>query len=232
MTTDDLAPRVDAKTKAFETYEQTWWQIDLVMRLLMSAQIELMRRMITHDRTKLISPEREMFADMTSRLAGLAYGSPEYRKCLEEMLGQALAHHYSHNRYHPEYFPSSEESSEIKNHEIMVQHAMNYNVVLPDDIYGYENLLKYLKLKQVEQTSSVNGMNLFDILEMLITWSAAAQRRDTSNDTNQGIDFEYNMERFGLSPQLVQILKNTVPWITDTFADLQNQQDLHPPKSA
>jgi hypothetical protein len=211
------------QTQAFEAYEQTWQHIDLVMRLLMSAQVELMRHAVTHDRTKLISPEREMFAEMTNKLRGLTYGSPEYKECLAQMRGQALGHHYSHNRHHPEFFPAREESREIKNHEIMVQHAMNYNVVLPDDIYGYENLLRYLKVKQCEQTSSVNNMNLFDILEMLVDWVAATQRH-ADGDINKSI--EHNTERFALSPQLVSIFENTVPWIKDAFADLKNQQNL------
>lgn len=49
-------PENSAQTEAFKAQEQTWRHIDLVMRLLMSAQIELMRRAVTHDRTKLISP--------------------------------------------------------------------------------------------------------------------------------------------------------------------------------
>jgi hypothetical protein len=214
---------LNSQTQAFEAYEQTWEHIDLVVRYLMSAQVEMMRRAVTHDRTKLISPEREMFAEMTRKLRELTYGSLEYKECLKQMRGQALGHHYSHNRHHPEFFLPREESSEIKSHEIMVQHAMNYNIVLPDDIYGYENLLRYLKVKQLEQTSSINNMNLFDILEMFVDWVAATQRHD-DGDINKSI--EHNTERFALSPQLVSIFENTVPWIKDAFADLKNQQDL------
>jgi hypothetical protein len=215
-----------AQTVSFKAYEQTWQHIDLVMRLLMSAQVELMRRAVTHDRTKLISPEREMFAKMTSKLRGLTYGSPEYKECLEQMKEQALGHHYSHNRHHPEFFEQREESSEIKGHEVMANHAINYNVVLPDDIYGYENLVKYLQTKQSEHVSSINQMNLFDLIEMFIDWTAACQRHADGN-INKSI--EVNTARFALSPQLVEIFKNTVPWVQDSFAGLNNQQDLQPP---
>lgn len=214
------------QTEALKAYEQTWQHIDSVMRLLMSAQIELMRRAVTHDRTKLISPEREMFAEMTSKLWGLTYGSPEYKECLEQMKRQALGHHYSHNRHHPEYFQPREESGEIKGHEIMANHAMNYNVVLPDDIYGYENLVKYLRAKQAEHVSSINQMNLFDLIEMFIDWTAACQRH-ADGDINKSI--EVNTTRFTLSPQLVEILRNTVPWVQDAFVGLNSQQDLQPP---
>lgn len=219
-------PDNNAQAEAFKAYEQTWQHIDLVMRLLMSAQIELMKRAVTHDRTKLISPEREMFAEMTSKLRELTYGSLEYKECLEKMKGQALGHHYSHNRHHPEFFESREESKEIKGHEIMANHAMNYNVVLPDDIFGYENLLKYLQVKQLEHVSSVNEMNLFDLIEMFIDWTAACQRH-ADGDINKSI--EINTARFALSPQLVEIFKNTVPWVQDAFVGLNNQQDIQPP---
>ena len=224
MTND--TPENSAQTEAFKAYEQTWQHIDLVMRLLMSGQIELMRRAVTHDRTKLISPEREMFAEMTSKLRGLTYGSPEYKECLEQMKGQALGHHYSHNRHHPEFFEPREESRNIKSHEIMANHAMNYNVVLPDDIYGYENLVKYLQTKQAEHVSTINQMNLFDLIEMFIDWNAACQRH-ADGDINKSI--ELNTARFALSPQLVETFKNTVPWVQDAFAGLNNQQDIQPP---
>lgn len=210
----------------FQAYEQTWQHIDLVIKLLMSAQIELMKRIATHDRTKLIPPEREMFAEMTHKLAGLIYGSPEYQECLSEMLGKALGHHYSHNRHHPEYFEKREECYKIKNHQVMAEHSMNNNTVLPDDVFGYENLIKYLEVKQTEHISSINEMNLFDVLEMLIDWVAATKRHN-DGDINKSI--EINTKRFFLSPQLVEILKNTVLWIDNSFEGLDNQKLLTPP---
>lgn len=213
----------------FQAYEQTWQHIDLVIKLLMSAQIELMKRIATHDRTKLVSPEREMFAEVTHKLAGLTYGSPEYQECLNEMLGKALGHHYSHNRHHPEYFKKRNECYKIKNHQVMAQHSMNYNIVLPDDVFGYENLINYLKVKQAEYVSSVNEMNLFDILEMLVDW-VAATKRHSDGDIHKSI--EINTKRFSLSPQLVEILKNTIPWIDNSFEGLNSQKLLTPPNQS
>ena len=218
------------QTEAFKAYEQTWQHIDLVMRLLMSAQIELMKRAITHDRTKLISPEREMFAEMTSKLQGLTYGSSEYKNCLEQMKRQALGHHYEHNRHHPEFFLFREESDKLKRHTTIAVHAtnhMNPNIVEVDDIYGYEDLVRYLQSKQLEHVSSVNNMNLFDLIEMFIDWTAACQRH-ADGDINKSI--EINTTRFALSPQLVEIFKNTVPWVSDAFMGLNNQQDIQSPK--
>lgn len=221
---DNQQQIIENQAEAFLAYEQTWQHIDLVVRLLTSAQIELMRRAVTHDRTKLIAPEREMFAKMTSKLRGLTYGSPEYKECLKEMLGEALGHHYEHNRHHPEFFETREESGEIYNYRKTVCWIANSTVVDSDDTLG--RLISYLHRKQEEHISSVNNMNLFDLLEMLIDWIAACQRH-ANGDINKSI--EINTERFALSPQLVQILKNTVPWLHDAFDGLQNQKQISPP---
>lgn len=216
---------IENKTEAFLAYEQTWQHIDLVMRLLASAQIELMKRAVTHDRTKLIAPEREMFAKMTSKLRGLTYGSSEYKECLKEMLEEALGHHYEHNRHHPEFFKSREENDEIYSYnKFVVLLAANAKNADSDDTLGRLN--NYLGHKQAEYTSSVNNMNLFDLIEMFIDWTAACQRH-ADGDINKSI--EINASRFALSPQLVEIFKNTVPWVHDGFAGLSNQQDIQPP---
>lgn len=217
---DNQSQTIENQVEAFLAYEQTWKHIDLVTRYLMSGQIELMRRATTHDRTKLISPEREMFAEMTRKLRGLTYGSPEYKDCLNEMLGKALGHHYQHNRHHPEFFKPREESDEIYNYKEFVNQAP----VDSDDTLG--RLFYYLSQKQAEHTSPINNMNLFDLLEMFIDWTAACQRH-ADGDINKSI--EINTARFALSPQLVEIFKNTVPWVQDAFAGLDNQQDIQPP---
>lgn len=54
--------------------------------------------------------------------------------------------------------------------------------------------------------NGVNDMNLLDIVEMLCDWKAASERH---NDGNIRRSIEINANRFGLSPQLVQILENT-----------------------
>jgi hypothetical protein len=65
--------------------------------------MDLMERAKTHDQSKLVDPELKIFVEKTSILAGLTYGSEEYKKCLEEMK-PALDHHYANNRHHTEYF--------------------------------------------------------------------------------------------------------------------------------
>lgn len=159
-----------------DALRKTYDHIDTVMRLLASAQIELMRRQFTHDRSKLASPEWEMFEKVTHKLRGMTYGSDEYKAQLAEMREGPLGHHYEHNRHHPEFFKNG-----------------------------------------------IEGMNLFDILEMFIDWMAATKRH-ADGDIYKSI--EINTERFGLSPQLVEIFKNTVPWIEDEFDGLYTQKDI------
>lgn len=53
----------------------------------------------------------------------------------------------------------------------------------------------------------VNDMNLLDLIEMLCDWKAASERHE-DGDIMRSI--EINTKRFGLSEQLVKILKNTV----------------------
>lgn len=157
------------------TNAETWDHINLVMKLLASAQIELMRRQFTHDRSKLLPPEVSMFTEFTPKLATSTYGSDEYKQFLADMK-PALDHHYACNRHHPEFFETG-----------------------------------------------IEGMNLFDLLEMLIDWCAACKRH---NDGNIHRSIEINTKRFNLSPQLVRILENTVPWIEDEFYQLKTQRDI------
>ena len=58
-------------------------------------------RAAEHDLSKTQSPEVEAFNAVTDQLAGLEYGSPEYKDALKD-LGPALAHHYANNKHHPE----------------------------------------------------------------------------------------------------------------------------------
>jgi hypothetical protein len=81
---------------------ETWKHIHRVQQLMHLISTELMRRAIVHDQTKLEYPEVQLFAELTPRLAGMTFGSPEYKEC-KKQLGPALAHHYARNRHHPEF---------------------------------------------------------------------------------------------------------------------------------
>lgn len=55
--------------------------------------------------------------------------------------------------------------------------------------------------------NGINGMNLFDIVEMFFDWMAAGER---TKDGNIIYSIAVNSERFGISKQLRKILENTV----------------------
>lgn len=210
-----------------DALRKTWEHIDLISRLLMSAQIELMKRQATHDRSKLNSPEWEMFAEITHKLEGLTYGSEEYENQRKEMLDNALGHHYEHNRHHPEFFENKELSSESDNYReyvSLIEWVEDGRITLDvRDIENFRLMKEYFEQKIKEETVSINNMNLFDILEMLIDWTAACKRH-ADGDINKSI--EINTKRFNLSPQLVNILKNTIPYIKDEFEGLHTQKDI------
>jgi hypothetical protein len=163
-------------TLELDIFHKTVEHIALVQRLLLSAQIELARRIVTHDQSKLHSPEWEMYREIIPKLESVPYGSDEYEALRREMLDGALKHHFEHNRHHAEHFENG-----------------------------------------------IDGMNLFDVLEMLIDWMAVTSLR-TDGDIAKSI--EINQKRFGISPQLKQILINTVPWIEDEFSSLKTQADI------
>lgn len=89
-------------TKA-ECKVETIKHIERVRHYLRIITDKLTSRGITHDKTKLESPEVELFTEFTPRLAELRYGSEEYKESLAG-LKPALDHHYAHSRHHPEHF--------------------------------------------------------------------------------------------------------------------------------
>ena len=64
---------------------------------------ELLRRGTAHDASKLSDAEKPAFDLVTPLLAGVTYGSPEFR-ALEERVRPTLKHHYQHNSHHPEFY--------------------------------------------------------------------------------------------------------------------------------
>jgi len=60
--------------------------------------------------------------------------------------------------------------------------------------------------------NGVDDMTLIDIIEMLCDWWAATERHADGDIMNS---IEINTERFGLSPQVASILKNTIELMQD-----------------
>lgn len=73
---------------------------------------ELDNRSQVHDSSKFESPEREVFAENTPKLAKTEYGTPEYEALLKEVK-VAIDHHYSVNRHHPEFHKNGIEDMDL-----------------------------------------------------------------------------------------------------------------------
>ena len=89
----------------YDSRPETQAHIDRVQEFLIRAQGNLRRRSYAHDASKLVEPELSAFDIATPKLAGLEYGSDEYKQSLRD-LGPALQHHFEHNDHHPEHHPN------------------------------------------------------------------------------------------------------------------------------
>lgn len=81
----------------------TWTHIHRVRELLSRCVTNLLGRALSHDQSKLRSPEVEAFTEFGPRLAGMTYGSPEFNEAKRQMK-PALDHHYANNPHHPEHW--------------------------------------------------------------------------------------------------------------------------------
>jgi Iap family predicted aminopeptidase len=154
---------------------------------------DLLDRSIHHDRSKLESPEVEIFEEYTPKLKDCTYNSDEYKQYLKEMK-VALDHHYHFNRHHPEYF------------KVYKCGCQEYNY-LPITT-NLDNVCSKCNQKiEVYNNSDISQMNLVDLIEMLCDWYAASLRH---NDGDIFKSIELNQERFEYSDELKQIFINTI----------------------
>lgn len=86
-----------------ECQVETQKHIETVRKYIRFMIDKIDMRGVKHDASKLESPEVELFAEHTSQLASLEYGSDAYNESLSK-LKPALDHHYATNRHHPEHF--------------------------------------------------------------------------------------------------------------------------------
>ena len=82
---------------------ETQKHIEVVRKFIRSFVDRLTTRGVEHDKSKLESPEVELFTKYTPKLSTTTYGSDLYNKYLGE-LRPALEHHYATYRHHPEHF--------------------------------------------------------------------------------------------------------------------------------
>lgn len=90
--------------KAIAELERRVQDFGIDIRILIGhIAVVLQKKAMEHDKSKLISPEAEIFAEYRPRLYSSTYGSPEYVE-FTRLLKPALDHHYAENRHHPEHF--------------------------------------------------------------------------------------------------------------------------------
>lgn len=170
------------------SYDETAAHINRVRELLKVVEDRLFERGSVHDLSKLQSPEKEMFDQVTGALRGLTYGSPEYKAQLAN-LKPALDHHYAHNSHHPEHYGYLECNSCFGKHPL-------------------DHKLQCLGCGNGEFTRrpNVGGMSLLDVVEMFCDWKAATERHA---DGSLEKSIQHNRKRFEMSDQLAEIFENT-----------------------
>lgn len=84
-------------------YKDYIQHIQWLMEGMASVQHELMRRMLTHDRTKIGEDELDAYAEIVPGFKDYEYGTPEH-KAHGNRLGPAWKHHTENNRHHTEHF--------------------------------------------------------------------------------------------------------------------------------
>jgi hypothetical protein len=88
---------------AYDSSIETKKHINRVQEITESLVLAIKEQVAKHDLSKLEAPEKPVFDEMTPKLKGCTYGSPEYLGFLNEMK-VALDSHYSQNSHHLEHF--------------------------------------------------------------------------------------------------------------------------------
>lgn len=118
-----------------------------------------------------------------------------------------------------EYRASVHDASKLKSPE--KEFFDKYTPLLENTTYGSDEYKEHLKnLKPALDhhyannshhpefyEDGINGMDLFDVMEMLMDWTAATKRHN-DGDIMKSIDI--NEKRFEINPQLSQIFRNTI----------------------
>ncbi len=91
---------------SYDSWKDTLEHIRNVQSKLLKVVEDLTERALEHDKSKLESPEKEIYDKYSPALRTVEYNSKEYKAILKEMK-VGIDHHYSVNRHHPQFFPDS-----------------------------------------------------------------------------------------------------------------------------
>lgn len=191
----------------YDSTQDTRKHIMRVRELLHEFVAQLHNRGVTHDASKLESPEREAFDVATPKLRDLTYGSDEYRQALAD-LGPALQHHYENNRHHPEHYswhcPICNWQGDKATWEVSPQGPNDSGVRYCPRCCS-NGMLYESELMQKPELG-IMGMTLLDVIEMFCDWKAATERHANGNFKTS---IQHNRKRFWMSDQLAAIFENT-----------------------
>lgn len=200
-------------TEHQDSRPDTLAHINRVGQLLDLCMRELAKRAAVHDASKLEEPEKSAFDRLKAlSLSGMAYGSEEYRACLRAEK-PAIQHHYAANSHHPEFYQQVETTPigamlRAASDECESTAKGAIGTAGQGEINLLFDFAKFQRVTADQLESSVNGMSLFDVLEMLMDWKAATERMKDGGDIRASLVI--NRDRFKISPQLESIMANTI----------------------
>ena len=84
-------------------YKDYIQHIQWLMEGMAWVQQQIMKRMLTHDRSKIGPEELDAYAEVVPGFKNFTYGTPEH-KAHGDKLGPAWQHHTEHNKHHVEHF--------------------------------------------------------------------------------------------------------------------------------
>lgn len=143
-----------------DSREFTTKHIHNVRDFLHKVSAEIFKRTLNHDKSKLDSPEKEFFDNLTKELGDIEYGSEEYNQSLQE-LRPALEHHYAQNSHHPEHYSNGIrgmnlidliemlcdwKASILRNRNGNIEHSIEIN----QDRFQYTDELKQILLNTLK----------------------------------------------------------------------------------
>lgn len=200
-------------TETQDSRPDTLEHIGRVRQLIDESAQKLYDRALVHDESKLVEPEKPAFDRLKAlALSGMAYGSEEYRACLRAEK-PAIEHHYKANSHHPEFYEKRDGGTtadmlRAAADEMEATAKAAIGSAGQGEINALFDFAKFNRATADQLEAEVNGMSLFDVLEMLMDWKAATERMKNGGDIHASLTL--NTERFKLSPQLASILANTI----------------------
>lgn len=89
----------------YDSTKDTMDHMEKVTARIDQVVLDLRRRAMDHDNSKLMEPEKSGYDQLVIKLADCVYGSDEYKAALAEAK-PTIDHHYAANDHHPEHWPN------------------------------------------------------------------------------------------------------------------------------